>query len=278
MAYKTILVHVDDSRQAPERIRIAARLAKMHDAHLIGAAATGISRYAFQGGTTLPPDPNLALHLEHLRQRAQHALDLAELLARQEGALSFEKRLLEDDASGGLGGLVGYCDLVVIGQVDPTEAASTVLSDFPEYIVFTGGRPALITPYSGAFPRIGKRILIAWDGGRSATRAVTDALPLLRQADLVQVAIFNQDGTAAQELPIGSDIALYLARHGIKTELLPSRPSGDIGDSLLTLAADLGSDLIVMGGYGHSRFREILLGGVTRTILASMTVPVLMSH
>ncbi|RJG04623.1 universal stress protein [Noviherbaspirillum sedimenti] len=278
MAYKTILVHVDDSRQAAERIRIAARLARAYDAHLIGAAATGISRYAFQGGATLPPDPSLAIHLEYLRQRAQRALDQAEPLVQQEGLSTLEKRLLDDDASGGLGTLARYSDLVVIGQADPGEAAATVLSDFPEYIVFTSGRPALIIPYAGAFASIGKRVLIAWDGGRSATRAVTDALPLLRQAELVQVALFNQDGTASQEPPLGSDIALYLARHGIKTELLPSRPSGNIGDSLLTLAADLGADLIVMGGYGHSRFREILLGGVTRTMLASMTVPVLMSH
>jgi len=278
MAYKTILVQVDDSRHAAERIRIAARLAKAHDAHLIGAAVTGISRYAFQGGATLPPDPNLAVHLDYLRQRAQRALDQAEPLVLQEGLPAFEKRLLDDDASGGLGELARYSDLVVIGQVNPDEPAATVLSDFPEHIVFTGGRPALIIPYSGAFTGIGKRVLIAWDGGRSATRAVTDALPLLRQAELVQVALFNQEDAARQQAPAGSEIALYLARHGIKTELLPSRPSTDVGDALLSMAADLGSDLIVMGGYGHSRFREILLGGVTRTMLASMTVPVLMSH
>ncbi len=278
MAYKTILVHIDDSRHAPGRIRVAARLAKEHDAHLIGAAVTGISRYAFQGGSTLPPDPNLVLHLDYLRQRARQALDQAEPLVRQEGVATFETRLLEDDAAGGLGALARYSDLVVLSQFDRDETTATVLPDFPEYIVFNAGRPALILPHAAPVSGVGRRILIAWDGGRPVTRAVTDALPLLRQADLVQVALFNQDSAAAGEAPAGGDIALYLARHGIKTELLPSRPSTDVGNSLLSLAADLGTDLIVMGGYGHSRFREILLGGVTRTMLAAMTVPVLMSH
>jgi nucleotide-binding universal stress UspA family protein len=278
MAYKTILVHVDDSRHATERFRIAAGLAKAHSAHLIGAAVTGISRFAFQAGATLPPDPNLALHLEYLRQRAGRALDQAAALVQQEGQASFEKRLLDDDASGGFGELARYSDLVVISQFDPDEPSLTVLPDFPEYVVFNSGRPALIIPFSGSFACVGKRILVAWDGSRSATRAVTDALPLLRQAELVQLAIFTKEGTAGQEEPASSDIARYLVRQDVKTEVLPSHPSTDVGDSLLSLASDLGSDLIVMGGYGHSRFREILLGGVTRTMLASMTVPVLMSH
>lgn len=278
MAYKTIVVQVDDSRHAGQRIRIAARLAKAHDAHLIGAAATGISRYAFQGGATLPPDPNLAIHMEQLRERARGALDQAEALAHAEGLPSFEKRLVDDDASGGLGELARYSDLVVIGQVDPAETGAMVLPDFPEHVVFTGGRPALIIPHAGSFASVGKRVLVAWDGGRSATRAVTDALPLLRQAELVQVALFNQPGAGSKEPLAGEEIALYLARHGIETELLPSRPATSVGDALLSLATDIGSDLIVMGGYGHSRFREILLGGVTRTVLDAMTVPVLMSH
>lgn len=278
MAYKTIVVQVDDGKHCAERIRIAANVARANDAHLIGAAATGISRYAFQGGATLPPDPNLAIHIGQLRERASRALDQAEPLALAEGLPTFEKRLVDDDASGGLSELARYSDLVVIGQFDPAETAAMTLSDFPEYVVFTGGRPALIIPHTGSFATVGKRVLVAWDGGRPATRAVTDALPFLRQAELVQVALFNQPGANASEPLAGEDIALYLARHGIRAELLPSKPTSNVGDALLTLAADLGTDLLVMGGYGHSRFREILLGGVTRTVLNAMTIPVLMSH
>lgn len=279
MTYKTILVHVDDSRRGATRIRIAAQLAKAHDAQLIGAAVTGISRFVFQAGATLPPDPSLSLHMEHLRQRAQKALDQAEALVRQEGLPAFEKHVLDDDASGGLAELARYSDLTVITQFDPDEPGVTVRPDFPEYVVFNSGRPTLILPHSATVTSLGTRILVAWDGSRQATRAVIDALPLLRRASLVQVAIFNEhEEVGTSELPAGTELAHYLARHGITIELLPSTVSADVGDSLLSRASDLGSDLIVMGGYGHSRFREILLGGVTRTVLNSMTIPVLMSH
>lgn len=279
MPYKTILVHVDDSKHAATRIRIAAELARTHDAHLIGAAMTGISRFAFQGGEAMQTDPSLAMHLESLRKRAQRALELAESIARENGEISWESRLVEDDALDGVGLQARCSDLVVIGQSAPAEPMAAAMQGFPESIVFNGGRPTLIVPHAGQFAGIGKRILIAWDGSRAATRALTDAIPLLQRAALVHVAVFNQaSASAAQDPTSGTHIALYLARHGIKLELLPSQRSADVGNALLSLAADLATDLIVMGGYGHSRFREIILGGVTRTILSSMTVPVLMSH
>ncbi len=279
MTYKTILVHVDDAKHAATRIRVAAELAADYDAHLIGAAMTGISRFAFQGGEAMQTDPNLAVHLDYLRKRAQQALELAEPVARQAGIASFEPRLVEDDPLDGIALQARCSDLVVIGQTDPNEPVAAILSNFPEFIVFNAGRPTLIIPYSGAVNTIGKRILIAWDGSRAATRAVTDAIPLLKRADLVQVAVYNQTVVSTTQEPItGTDIALYLARHGIKVELLPGLTSTEVGDALLSLAVDLSTDLIVMGGYGHSRFREIILGGVTRTVLAAMTIPVLMSH
>ncbi len=278
MSYQTILAHVDDTKHAASRVRIAAEFAFTHDAHLIGAAVSGISRFAFQSGEAMQSDPNLAVHLEYLRKRAHHALELAEPIAKNIGVPSFEARLLEDDALDGLAMQARCSDLIVIGQTDPDEPAAS-LSDFPAYIVLNAGRPTLIIPHSGQFTGIGKRILIAWDGSRAATRALTDAIPLLQRADLVQLAVFNQAVAGSAPGPAsGTDIALYLARHGVKLELLPDRASSDIGNALLSLAADLSTDMIVMGAYGHSRFREIMLGGVTRTILGAMTVPVLMSH
>jgi nucleotide-binding universal stress UspA family protein len=121
--------------------------------------------------------------------------------------------------------------------------------------------------------------LISWDASRESTRAVTDAIPLLKRADLVQVAIFNPSSKpdAHGEQP-GADIALFLARHDIKVEVSVHKTSTDIGNAILSLSHDLDSDMLVMGGYGHSRFREMIMGGVTRTILESMTIPVLMSH
>jgi nucleotide-binding universal stress UspA family protein len=119
--------------------------------------------------------------------------------------------------------------------------------------------------------------LVAWDGSRAATRAITDAIPFLRAAELVHVAIVNP--TADQHADqSGTDFAAYLARHGVKLEVSVHTTKIKVGSALLSMASDLNSDLIVMGGYGHSRLREMIMGGATRTILESMTVPVLMSH
>ena len=113
----------------------------------------------------------------------------------------------------------------------------------------------------------------------NAAPAVTAAIPLLKRAQNVDVVVFNPDsrGDAHGEMP-GADIGLYLARHNIKVNVVRQKTDIDVGNALLSIATDLGSDMIVMGGYGHSRFREILLGGVTRTVLESMTVPILMAH
>jgi nucleotide-binding universal stress UspA family protein len=254
MSYKTILVHVDESRRAGERIRVAANLAITQDAHLIGAAMTGISRFLFQGGALQENDPNLASHLTQLRQRANRAIAQFEPLVQKLGVNSFEKRVVDDEADGGISLAARYSDLVVISQNDPDEPSPTVMSDFPEYVVMNSGRPVLLVPYAGQFKTVGEQVLVAWDASMEATRAVTAAIQP------------------------GADIALFLVRHGVKVEVLQHRTDVDIGNALLSLTSDMGADLLVMGGYGHSRFREVLLGGATRTILNSMTVPVLMMH
>jgi nucleotide-binding universal stress UspA family protein len=175
--------------------------------------------------------------------------------------------------------------LLVIGQNDPDHFSPAVMDDFTEDVVLHSARPVLIVPYVGHFPEVGKRILISWDASKEATRAIQYALPLLRQADIVQVVIFNANrSTELHGEEPGADIALYLARHGIKVEVSQHQTGSDrqdkldVGNALLSLANDFSSDLLVMGAYGHSRFRETILGGVTRTILGSMTLPVLMAH
>jgi nucleotide-binding universal stress UspA family protein len=121
-------------------------------------------------------------------------------------------------------------------------------------------------------------VLLAWNASREATRATTDALPFLKAADKVVVAPVKPDRAAHGEAP-GTDIGLYLSRHGVRVEVAAIQGTDlDAGNALLSRAADLSIDLIVMGGYGHSRMSELILGGVTRTMLESMTVPVLMSH
>jgi len=279
MSYKTILVHVDESSRSDLRVRIASELAKNEDAHLIGTAVTGVSRFIYQDGNISASDPNLAIHLKFLRERAEKAILGFKTVAAELGVNSYESMISNDEAGGGIGLLARYSDLVVLGQTNRDEPSPSVLSDFPEYIVMNSGRPALIIPYAGDFSSVAKRPLISWDASRESTRAVTDAIPLLKRADLVQVALFNPSAKpdAHGEQP-GADIALFLARHGIKVEVSVHKTSTDIGNAILSLSHDLDSDMLVMGGYGHSRFREMIMGGVTRTILESMTIPVFMSH
>lgn len=279
MTYKTILVHVDQSRHAAERIRVACSIAVAHGAHLVGVALTGISRYIYQDNAFAVSGYVVASQVEALEAAARKALDQFETIVHQYGLTTYESRLVDDDPDGGLVLQARYSDLVILSQVDQEEAISRVFPDLPEYVMLNSTRPALTVPYAGKFDKCGRNVIVAWDGGLEATRAITNAMPMLKRADKVTVVVFNSYARydVHGEQP-GADIALYLARHDIKVEVLQQTTNQDVGNSLLSLAADMSSDLIVMGGYGHSRFREVLLGGVTMTLLKTMTVPVLMSH
>jgi len=147
-------------------------------------------------------------------------------------------------------------------------------------VMLSVGRPVLVGPYVGEFKALAEHVLLCWNAAREAARALTDALPLLQRAKKVTILSANPEQTPSGhgEAP-GSDIALYLARHGVRAEASRAvSKEVDIGSLILSRAFDVGADMIVMGAYGHSRVREIVLGGATRTVLASMTVPVLMSH
>lgn len=287
MSYKTILVHVDETPRLADRLAIAAALARRDDGHLVCAAMTGVSRFLYHNEMVDEQDPHLALHLTYLREKAQAALDgCAPQLARA-GLRSCEQRVIDDDAATGLSLHARCADLVVIGSNDPQRAAPAILGDLPGHVVLHAGRPVLIVPHGGAPADVGRRIVIGWDGGREAARAVTAALPLLQRAEQVWLAIFDpQPGPAETGEQAGAGIAQYLARHGVRSELVVRYSERQrlfthtpaIGDAMLALAAELGCDLLVLGAYGHSRFRETLLGGVTRTVLAATALPVLMAH
>jgi nucleotide-binding universal stress UspA family protein len=282
MSYRTVLVHVDKSVNAVQRFKLAAAIAENEDAHLVGAAMTGVSRFIYQAESMNGADTGLAEFLKSpvalLRERAKDALDDFERIAQASGR-PFERQLVDDEAGGGMSLLARYSDLVVVGQMNRDDPATKLIPDLPEYVALSSGRPVLVVPYAGRFEGTGTRALVAWDGSVSATRAVTSAIPLLKRARIVEVVVFNagsEQGVHGEQP--GADIALYLARHGVKVEVSREETIMDIGNALLCMATDRGFDLIVMGCYGHTRFREILLGGATRTVLETMTVPVLMSH
>jgi nucleotide-binding universal stress UspA family protein len=172
-------------------------------------------------------------------------------------------------------------DLAVVGQTEPgTNAVEEMIA---ESALFEAGRPVIFVPYIQKAPLKLDNAMVCWDGSRSAARAIADAMPLLARAGRVEVVTVASERGKQDEIQgadiQGADMGEHLARHGLNVEV--NRIAGgdiDVADALLSHAADSGADLIVMGGYGHSRLREFVLGGVTRGILRSMTVPVLMSH
>jgi nucleotide-binding universal stress UspA family protein len=275
MSYQTIAVHVDSSIHAPARIRLAAQLAWSAGAHLIGVAMTGVSRFAYPPGASALARTALEPYTKVLFEQADHALAAFDSAARAQGLPHFERRLLDDDPAGGLLQLAPYCDLIIAGQVAPDEPASSATA-VPELVLVNCARPLLVVPYAGPADRIDGRALVAWDGSIEATRALTGALPLLRRAEDVVVAVFRSSATEVAEH--ANELLAWLFRHRVTARTLAMDLDIHAGDALLQLAKDEQSDLMVMGAYGHTRFREHLLGGVTAAVLREMTIPVLMAH
>jgi nucleotide-binding universal stress UspA family protein len=280
MSYKNLLVHVDDAAGAAGRIEAAIGLAALHGAHLGGVYLISEPSPAGFVQGYLPPELMTTLQAE-ARERADAALArFTEAASRNQ--LTFDSRIERVLPTEGAEALVmhaRYADLVILGQVDPDDE-TTMWPRLPEEVAMASGRPELVIPYIGAGATLGERVTVAWDASREAARAVADAMPLLTRAKAVHVVSINprSDAFGHGDEP-GADIALHLARHGIEVEVqrVQSREV-DVANTLLSHIADQSSDLLVMGAYGHSRLRELVLGGVTRTILREMTVPVLMSH
>ena len=277
MSYRTIVVQADRAPNTEARITLAAALALREEGHLVGAATTGMPRSMLAGRAYAGSGVVVADYLRRAQERVREALEQFTAIADRLGVPSHEARSSNDDEYAGLCMQARYADLIVLGQAAPSDNEDSLLPDLPDYILLNCGRPVLLVPRSGRFPTVGKRVLVAWNGSVEAAKAVTAALPLLRGAEQVSIAVLGNRADALGESP-GSDIALYLARHGVKVEVLRRPEPVDPGQAILSLAADFGVDLLVMGAYGHSRFREMMLGGATRTVLATATLPVLMAH
>jgi nucleotide-binding universal stress UspA family protein len=280
MFYKTILVHVDESRHTRLRAELAAKIAAAYDAHLVGIALTGLPEI-FYDPVINPLDPAIEPLLQVPRQRAADALKQFEEIAREFHTGSLETRLEENESAAGVSLQARYADLMVLGQYDPDDTESSTKPDFAETVIMECGVPVLVVPYASAVTTFDRRPLISWNASQQAARAVHYALPMLQRASQVDVAVFDPDTLPSTYRAVpDKDIVAWLGRHGIKAKVTRSVTAGDIdiGNALLSLATDLASDVLVMGCYGHRRFREVLLGGVSRQILKSMTLPVLTAH
>jgi nucleotide-binding universal stress UspA family protein len=200
--------------------------------------------------------------------------------AAQRAGVSADSRVLSASLPGSadrFGAIARRFDLAVVGQGEPG-----VLADAQELVaegaLFSSGRPVVMVPYIQKDGLKLDRVMVCWDASRAAARAVGDALPLLAKAKTIEVVIVASDRPKSDEIP-GADIGQHLARHGLKVDVKRIVATDtDVANTILSHAADSSADFIVMGGYGHSRLREFILGGATRGIMSSMTVPVLMSH
>jgi nucleotide-binding universal stress UspA family protein len=280
MALKDILVNLDATAASAARLDLACALARKHEARLTGLFVVDISVAAMAGAEG--GGAALAELIEIMRRDGLAAAKVAEDAfrekTRKEGVAA-EWRMVEGVAPQQVALQGRYADLIVVGQDSPEDGAPAA-GPLLEAALFTSGRPVLVVPFAGRFETLGQRVLIGWNAKREAARAVHDALPLMKGAHSVSVLVVNpQPGTDLHGEEPGADIAQHLARHGV-TVTVERVVAPDLGadDALLNRAAESGADLIVIGGYGHSRLRELVLGGVTRGLLRHMTVPVLMSH
>lgn len=273
--FKTLLVPVDPRPRSLRSLEIAGKIADQWDSHVIGLYVK--PPMYLPAGIEAGAETLAELQQKTLAELVAEARARFDAGVKAAGIARSEFRADEGDIAEVVALHARYADLVIVNQTDPE---SDVRTNFADAVLMWVGRPVLVVPYTGQFKTLGERVLVAWNASREAARAVTDALPFLQRAQ--QVVVLSIAGKrAASEFggTPGADVAVYLARHGVKTEVAPTVAVDlNAGEEILSRAFDYGADLIVMGAYGHSRAREIVLGGATRTVLKSMTVPVLMSH
>ena len=281
MAFKDILVHLDAAPACAARLAYAADMARACGARLTGLYLVDPPMPVF-AGTGGAGGMALAGLMEQLREEAlaeAGPVEKAFKAALDSHGLEGEWRLMEGPTARVLAEHGRYADLIILGQTDP-DAPRPGGDAVIEAGLLETGRPVLVLPYAGSPSFATGQALIGWNASAQASRAVHDALPLLARMKKVTVLVVKPEiGADAHGEEPGADIARHLARHGLP--VVVQRVEGadvSAGDVLLNEAAETGADLIVMGGYGHSRIREFILGGATRTILKQMTAPVLMAN
>jgi len=272
---KDILVNLTMGAGRDAAARFAISIGAAFEAHIVGVAFAYdpvISPTVMDGLSAAWIDTRRSENLA----AAQAAINQFDNAARRHSA---GHRLIEASLGGAaamFGRVARRFDLAVVAQVDPGRTEPDDL--FIEAALFDSGRPVVVVPYIQKDGLKLDRVLLCWDASRSASRAIADAMPFLRRGKTIDVVMVTDDRDIDDELP-GSEIGEHLARHGLAVEVNRLVAGDlDVASMILSYAADCAADFIVMGGYGHSRLREFILGGVTRSILEQMTAPTLMSH
>jgi nucleotide-binding universal stress UspA family protein len=274
---KDVLVNLSLGERGGFAGEYAVSVAAAFEAHVAGIAFLYDPIIPLSGAGYIPADVIDTQERDNANATKAAADHFARAAAR--AGVSAEPLTLSSSVSGAgeqFSRLARRFDLSVVGQAEPeTNAIEEVIA---EAALFDSGRPVIIVPYIQKAPLKLDRVMVCWDGGKTAARAVADAMPLLKRAGGVEVVIVADEHGKEDEIA-GADMGQHLARHGLNVEVKRMTMGDiDVADVLLSHAADIAADIIVMGGYGHSRLREFVLGGVTRSILQSMTAPVFMSH
>jgi nucleotide-binding universal stress UspA family protein len=274
---KDIVVNLGVGERANYAGEYAVSVAATFDAHLAGIAFLYDPIVPISGAGYIPADVIDTQERDNAAA-AKAALDRF-AAASQRAGISAEPLTMSASLGGvaeQFGRIARRFDLSIVGQAEPE--TSTVEEVIAEAALFESGRPVIVVPYIQKEPLKLDQVMVCWDGSHSAARAIGDAIPLLTRSKRVEIVIVTNERGKQDEIA-GADIGAHLARHGLNVEVRRTVLGDiDVADVLLSHAADSGSDFIVMGGYGHSRLREFVLGGVTRSIFRSMTAPVLMSH
>ena len=271
-----ILAHLDDGQSCRRRLELCSRLAQDYDAHL---TALYIGRFLTENVLVdAPPSGKLIEALEEEQQRRTAAAH--KMFESVTGNLGSRREFRQEDGDAvhwlSLHGR--YADLIVVNQPDEIDIAITA-GGIPGALALSSGRPVLVIPRTGADDLSPARIMVAWNGSRESARAVADALPFLQRAEEVEVVTISEQGGTADRGQNLRNLCRRLGLHGVKAEAVDLPPSEiGVSETLLSCAAAQGADLIVLGAYGRSRFRELVLGGVTRHFLAHSAVPLLLSH
>lgn len=274
---KQLLVHLDASSRATERLRVARQLGQQYGAAVAALYAVAPSLVEQPFSPEIGPGVAAILRQIDDEQLARASTMFDRSLQSISVPVSWGE-VRDYPAAGAFAQQALYADLLVLGQHDPSDLKSTdVPADFAETVMAISGKPAIILPYTAVPPVMGETVVIAWKATREAARAVTAAMPLLQGARRVHVISW-----AGDEPAIGGerlDLRGYLKLHGVEaTWHREGEEPEELGQLLLSRTFDLEADLLVMGCYGHSRVREWLLGGTSRVVLQSMTLPVLMAH
>ncbi len=281
MNYPSILMPLDNQPECVARTKAVLALAKTMGSHVTGVAPTEVLDLRANLNLTSSVASLPILGRDVLLEDATRAALAFDVACEMAGVTARKAIVDESDMSGALNRRGRVNDLLVLTQSDPRAHNGQAFKNPQiETTILASARPVLVLPYANAAETLGTRVLVAWDDSHAAARAVADALPLLRRAQSVQVMLFNRsapedEGGLSSDL---SSLAEWLARHRVAARTQVETTTIEVGEALLSRAADLGADLIVMGAFGHARWRERILGGTTRDVLGSMTVPVLMSH